>query len=85
MNHLSAVILNQIDVIFKHTGESVFIHLLKKVGSGRTASGQTSGKIVTADSSKCASKPKHHSAKNSSIVLFCSLGKTMLLLGKCTN
>lgn len=51
MNHLSAVILNQIDVIFKHAGESVFIHLLKKVGSGRTASGQTSGKILTADSS----------------------------------
>lgn len=84
-NHLPAIILSPITVIFEHLSESVFIHVLKKVKSGRTASGQAFGNTVTADSSNCASKPKHHSAKNSSIVRLCSFGKMMPLLGKCAN
>lgn len=72
-------------VIFEHSGESVFMHALKKVKSGRIASGQTFGNALSADSSDCASKPNHHSAKNYSVVCPCSFGKTMLLLGKHAN
>lgn len=72
-------------VIFEHSGESVFIHALKKAKSGRIASGQTSGNALSADSLDCASKPNHHSAKNYSVVRPFSFGKTMLLLGKHGN
>lgn len=72
-------------VIFEKSGESVLIHALKKVKSGRIASGQTLGMLLSADSSDCASKPNHHSAKNYSVVRACSFGKMTLLLGKHAN
>lgn len=74
-------------VIFEHSSESVLIHALKKVKSGRIEleHSQSFGNALSADSSDCASKPNHHSAKNDSVVRPCSFGKTMLLLGKQAN
>lgn len=85
LNHLLAIGLSPTAVIFEHLGESVFIHALKKVKSGRIASGQTFGNALRADSSDGASKPNYHSAKNHSVACPCSFGKTMLLLGKHAN